>query len=227
MSERVMHTIEDGRFEFGANWSRYLEVLNDTRIQHAEASLKQMLKVATLRDRTFLDIGSGSGLFSLAARRLGAQVCSFDYDPESVACAVELKHRYFPDDGNWTIEQGSVLDEKYVRSLGTFDVVYSWGVLHHTGAMRQALGNAQVPVAPGGRLFIAIYNDQGRPSLYWKKSEEPVQSTAEGAEISDPWPRFPTSLGTNDHTRLPPWSTISHVAQLLPQSWDVSMAGRC
>ena len=122
-----MHKIKDGRFEFGANWSRYLEVLNDTHISYAEASLKQMLKVATLRDRTFLDIGSGSGLFSLVARRLGAQVCSFDYDPESVACAAELKHRYFPDDGNWTIEQGSVLDEKYVRSLGSFDVVYSWG----------------------------------------------------------------------------------------------------
>ena len=164
-----MRKIEAGRFEFGANWTRYLEVLNDTRIQHAEASLKQMLKIETLRDRTFLDIGSGSGLFSLAARRLGAQVRSFDYDPESVACTAELKRRYFSDDGNWTIEQGSVLDEKYIRSLGTFDVVYSWGVLHHTGAMWQALGNAQVPVASGGRLFIAIYNDQGRPSLYWKK----------------------------------------------------------
>lgn len=169
MSERVIHTIDEGRFAFGANWSRYLEVLNDARIQNAEASLKEMLKVSTLRGRTFLDIGSGSGLFSLAARRLGAQVHSFDYDPKSVACAVELKHRYFPNDNNWMIEQGSVLDEKYVRSLGIFDVVYSWGVLHHTGAMWQALGNAQLPVAPGGRLFISIYNDQGRPSLYWTK----------------------------------------------------------
>ena len=169
MSERVIQRVEDRRFAFGANWSRYLEILNDIRIQNAEESLKQMLKIATLHDKTFLDIGSGSGLFSLAARRLGARVRSFDYDPKSVACAVELKARYFPDDANWTIEQGSVLDEKYVHYLGKFDVVYSWGVLHHTGAMWQALENACVPVAPRGLLFVSIYNDQGRPSLYWKK----------------------------------------------------------
>jgi len=168
MSEQITESVDDRRFEFGANWSRYLEVLNDTRIQHAEESLKRMLKIATLHGKTFLDIGSGSGLFSLAARRLGARVRSFDYDPKSVACAVELKARYFPDDAGWTIEQGSVLDEKYIHSLGKFDVVYSWGVLHHTGAMWQALENVCVPVASCGQLFVAIYDDEGRPSLYWK-----------------------------------------------------------
>src|SRR5262245_34435729 len=117
MSEQVTESVDDRRFAFGANWTRYLDVLNETRIQHAEESLKQMLKVGTLQGKTFLDIGSGSGLFSLAARRLGARVRSFDYDPKSVACAVELKTRYFPNDAGWAIEQGSVLDEKYIRSL--------------------------------------------------------------------------------------------------------------
>ena len=156
------------RFEFGKNWSKFLALLNDQRIAEAEASLKRMLEYDDLAGKSFLDIGSGSGLFSLAARRLGARVHSFDYDPHSVACTAELRRRYFPDDAAWTVQSGSALDADYLRSLGTFDIVYSWGVLHHTGQMWQALDNARLPVAPGGKLFVAIYNDTGSQSARWK-----------------------------------------------------------
>jgi 2-polyprenyl-3-methyl-5-hydroxy-6-metoxy-1,4-benzoquinol methylase len=156
------------RFEFGKNWMRFLRTLNDGRITDAENSLKRMLEYETLAGRSFLDIGSGSGLFSLAARRLGARVHSFDYDPHSVACTTELRRRYFPDDASWTVETGSALDADYLRSLGLFDIVYSWGVLHHTGNMWRALENAQLPVAPGGKLFVAIYNDIGAKSARWR-----------------------------------------------------------
>ena len=126
-----------------------------------------MLEVEDLKDRTFLDIGSGSGLFSLAARRLGAKVLSFDFDSHSYACTKELKRRYFEDDAGWTVEQGSALDEEYVESLGKFDIVYSWGVLHHTGDMWKGLANAALAVADGGKLFIAIYNDTGSQATRW------------------------------------------------------------
>jgi 2-polyprenyl-3-methyl-5-hydroxy-6-metoxy-1,4-benzoquinol methylase len=155
------------RFEFGRNWAAFLDVLDDERIAKAEESLREMLEVDDLRGKTFLDIGSGSGLFSLAARRLGARVHSFDYDTDSVGCTRELKKRYFPEDPAWTVEQGSALDADHVRSLGTFDVVYSWGVLHHTGEMWHALGNAVIPTRPGGKLFIAIYNDTGSQAKRW------------------------------------------------------------
>jgi SAM-dependent methyltransferase len=156
------------RFAFGENWRRFLSVLDDSRIRKAEDSLRQMLQVQDLTGKSFLDIGSGSGLFSLAAHRLGARVESFDYDPQSVSCALELRRRYFSGDTQWNIAEGSALDTAYLSSLGRFDVVYSWGVLHHTGAMWQALANAATLVAPAGKLFIAIYNDQGKISDRWR-----------------------------------------------------------
>lgn len=98
-------TISDDnqRFAFGANWARFLSVLDEDRILVAEQSICQMLGVETLVCKSFLDIGSGNGLFSLAARRLGAKVHSFDYDPQSVACTAELRLRYFPEDPHWVV----------------------------------------------------------------------------------------------------------------------------
>lgn len=157
------------RFAFGANWQAFLNTLTEERIQEAERSLREMLVVDNLQGQRILDIGSGSGLFSLAARRLGARVHAFDYDPQSVACTEALKRRYFPDDPDWCIEQGSVLDADYLQTLGRFDGVYAWGVLHHTGNLSQALDNAALPVKPGGWLFIAIYNDQGLASRLWQR----------------------------------------------------------
>jgi len=155
------------RFEFGKNWKKFLNTLDDQRVNQAENSLKTMLDVDNFDGKTFLDVGSGSGLFSLAARNLGAKVTSFDFDEESVFCTKQLKSQFYKDDNQWNVMQGSVLDDEFLSTLSGFDFVYSWGVLHHTGDIWKALDNVTGLVKNGGTLFIALYNHQPFKSKYW------------------------------------------------------------
>lgn len=147
------------QYDFGSNWWTYVDRhLTDERIREAEKSLQAFLRMDDLKGRSFLDIGCGSGLFSLAAHRLGAAtVTSVDINPNSVRCCREL-HERAGAPATWTIARGSILDAEFVEGIAPADIVYSWGVLHHTGDMRAAIRNAAGRVVPGGLFYIAIYN---------------------------------------------------------------------
>lgn len=149
---------ENKVFSFGKNWQFFLKHLNEDRVKNAEISLADFMDLNSLKDKSFLDIGCGSGLFSYAAYRLGAKsIVSFDADPFSVACCKYLKQKADMP-AHWQIFEGSILDKNFISSLGMFDIVYAWGVLHHTGKMWDAISNSASLVNKGGYYYIAIYN---------------------------------------------------------------------
>lgn len=156
------------RFEFGKNWHHFLNTLDERRLDVAKQSIQNLLRTDSLKQRRFLDAGSGSGLFSLAANRLGAEVTSVDIDPTCVACTFTLRDRFCPATTSWNICKGSLADVAFLNGLGEFDVVYCWGVVHHTGAMWQCIENLLPLVKPGGSIVLAIYNDQLFVSRIWR-----------------------------------------------------------
>lgn len=162
----AIEIINKTRFAFGDNWQEFYERINEERINLAIKSLQDLFQVEDLSGKTFIDVGCGSGLFSLAAVRLGAKVHSFDYDANSIACSEQLKQHHEIGD-EWSIERGSVLDLAFIERLGTYDYVYSWGVLHHTGEMIRATEFTMNLVRPGGDMCVALYNDQGARSRLW------------------------------------------------------------
>jgi SAM-dependent methyltransferase len=156
------------RFKFGENWASFSRILDETRVAEAENSLKTLFAVENFKGRSFLDIGCGSGLFSIAASRLGAEkVLGIDIDPVSVETSRENAKQWLKGGGDISFVHGSALDAAQMDALGMFDIVYSWGVLHHTGNMERSIENTVRRVKSGGLLMIAIYNRHSS-SAGWK-----------------------------------------------------------
>jgi 2-polyprenyl-3-methyl-5-hydroxy-6-metoxy-1,4-benzoquinol methylase len=157
-NSRLTDANKDLRFEFGENWLNFIrQNFSEEKLESSRKHMLSLMGVDSLQGLSFLDIGCGSGLHSLAAARSGASpVRSFDYDPKSVEATRYVKEMTGAK-GDWNITQGSVLDEAFLATLPRYDVVYSWGVLHHTGDVWRALANTVPLVAPGGLLYIALY----------------------------------------------------------------------
>jgi 2-polyprenyl-6-hydroxyphenyl methylase/3-demethylubiquinone-9 3-methyltransferase len=147
---------DDVRFAFGKNWASYAGVLDDAGVDQAESGLQALLGPGALAGKRFLDIGSGSGLHALAALRLGAaEVCAFDIDADSVATTEAMLRRRAPGSAFQVLHRDILTVEP--QDFQGFDVVYSWGVLHHTGRMHEAMRRAAALVSPGGLFACALY----------------------------------------------------------------------
>jgi SAM-dependent methyltransferase len=159
------------RFGFGKNWAEFVDAhFSEDRIEEAQKHLLRFLRLDDLAGKTFLDIGCGSGLHSLAALRAGAvRIVSFDYDSDSVATTKHLR-AFAGEPAHWSVLQGSVLDPVFMQSLEPADIVYSWGVLHHTGDLWRAVENAAIPMRADGVFYIALYSSDvylDPPPEYW------------------------------------------------------------
>lgn len=180
------------KFRFGDNWAEYIEnYFSEDRVGQARQSLTEFYGVADFEGKTFVDIGCGSGIFSYAAYQLDAvEILSFDID-DDVIDTTERVRDYAGNPPNWTVKQGDILDAEFVSNLSEFDLVYSWGVLHHTGSMEEAIKNALNLVAPEGLFYLAVANDgskAGISSETWAKIKQLYnRSPSVGKRLLELW----------------------------------------
>jgi 2-polyprenyl-6-hydroxyphenyl methylase/3-demethylubiquinone-9 3-methyltransferase len=132
--------------------------MDKQRLTVAIRSLQQLLRRPSVSGASFLDVGCGSGLFSLAAHELGAErVVGVDINPRCIAVSAENRDLFVPN-AAVVFQEASALHPPSLEALGQFQIVYAWGSLHHTGAMWDAIRNVAQCVAPDGTLVLAIYN---------------------------------------------------------------------
>lgn len=176
-------TALDTHFAFGENWAAYARLVDQPAIDAAERGLLKLIPAAQLAGATFLDIGCGSGVHSLAAWRLGiSRLHALDIDPKCVETTTALLSKYqvaIP----YQAQPASIFDVS-PESLGQFDIVYSWGVLHHTGNMRAAIAKAASLVKPSGLFALALYRRTWLDPLWVAEKRWYAQASPKGQRLA-------------------------------------------
>jgi 2-polyprenyl-3-methyl-5-hydroxy-6-metoxy-1,4-benzoquinol methylase len=166
-------------FPFGKNWEEFVRKhFSEERVRRSRQHILEFLELPDMKGKYFLDVGCGSGLSSLAALEAGAaKVVSFDVDTDSVRTTQHL-HRLRGAPENWTVLTGSALDRQFLSTLEPADIVYSWGVLHHTGSMWQAIENTATLLKKGSLFYIALYLTTPK-SGYWLEVKKKYNRASE------------------------------------------------
>ena len=150
-------------FKFGENWKNFSNLIDNNRLKEAVTSLKKLTNKKSLNNLSFLDIGCGSGLSSLAAIQLNCKkIYAIDQDEQSIKTTKKVlqKSRF----------KKVKVEKKDLFTLNEkekFNIVYSWGVLHHTGNMLEAIKKSTKMVSKNGILILALYKKTKLCNL-WK-----------------------------------------------------------
>jgi SAM-dependent methyltransferase len=117
-----------------------------------EPFIEDFADFAATRDQAVLEIGVGLGTDLTRFARAGARVSGIDLTERSVQ---SVRRRLALEGLEGSIQ---VADAEHLPfDDATFDVVYSWGVLHHTPEPELAMSEAQRVLRPGGRLCVMLY----------------------------------------------------------------------
>ncbi len=100
-----------------------------------------------------LDAGCGTGVCSLALAERAGRVVAFDLSDGSLRTARRLAEGAGAE--RFTFAQGSLLQLPFRDAA--FDLVWSWGVVHHTADPARALDELARVLRPGGTLVLALY----------------------------------------------------------------------
>jgi SAM-dependent methyltransferase len=161
-------------FDFGENWANFsAHALDSGKVVQSAGAFRELVQGIDLTGRSFLDIGFGQGLGLLNAATLGARAVGCDINPKCAEVLTRNRSLYPDLQAEIPAVVGSILDPQVTAQLRAlsgdrgFDIVHSWGVLHHTGDMATAIAHAAGLVAKDGHLIIAIYNRHWSSKPWW------------------------------------------------------------
>lgn len=155
MKKNKLILVEE-HFQFGKNWNNFSNSISKNNINNSLKSIQNLISKKDIENKSILDIGCGSGLSLLSFLKLGAKsVCGVDIDPMSVKTAKSVIEKYY-NNKNWSVEEKSIFDIN-LKTYPKFDLVYSWGVLHHTGDMWRSIDIASSLLKKNGVIFLALY----------------------------------------------------------------------
>jgi SAM-dependent methyltransferase len=108
-----------------------------------------------LPGRTLLDAGCGNGELTRAVAEYGLEVVAMDFSRSVDGARRRLFEQGYPVSHRVHYLQGDVLVPPFLP--GSFDLVHSSGVLHHTPSTERAFRSVARLPRPGGKLYVQLY----------------------------------------------------------------------
>lgn len=131
---------------------KYFEAISERR-NKLEPFIADYAQFDRWAGKRVLELGCGAGSDLLRFAKAGARATGIDLSPRSASLA-KTRLRLYNCQGNVLIADAEQLPFK----TDSFDLVYSWGVLHHTPDTQQAIKEVYRVTKPGREICIMLYH---------------------------------------------------------------------